>query len=157
MNQMDPAEATSVARAIQSIGTGKGIPIRLAVPGVPFGTRHYAIVPDDDRAPVVTYRNMTVLEPGSWRVTSLMTRAAYDEYREAENSGILNDDTIKALLIIGGVIVAAYAISTIVNSRRRQSGLGADLMPREAEGDLGAVQSARRAAAVVRHFLVSFY
>jgi len=49
---------------------GKGVPIRLTIPGLPFGARHYAILPDDDQAPVVIYRNMTALKLGSWRVTA---------------------------------------------------------------------------------------
>jgi hypothetical protein len=118
MRSLNPVQAASVARAIKSIGHGgKGVPIKLTVPGAPLGVRHYALVPaDNDQAPVVIYRSMTLLESGRWRVTSLMSRTDYEHVREAETSGLLDDDTVKALLVIGGIIVAGYALSRLGGS-----------------------------------------
>jgi enoyl-CoA hydratase/carnithine racemase len=112
MRQMTPAVAADVARAIQSIGRVEGEPIQLAVAGLPPGVRHYAKVPEgSSKAPVVIYRTMVPSEGGQWRVTSLMERATYDAYRKAERSGLLDDDMVKALLVVGGILVAAYLLT----------------------------------------------
>jgi hypothetical protein len=111
MHQLEPAIAEDVARAIQSIDAVQGEPIPLTVPGVPPGTEHFAIVPASEDAPVVIYRTMTENEPGRYRVTSLMDRAAYDAYRKAVKSGLLDDETLKALLVVGGILVAAYLLT----------------------------------------------
>jgi hypothetical protein len=111
MHQLEPAIAEDVARAIQSIDAVRGEPIPLTVPGVPPGSEHFAIVPASEDAPVVIYRTMTENEPGRYRVTSLMDRAAYDAYRKAVKSGLLDDETLKALLVVGGILVAAYLLT----------------------------------------------
>ena len=111
MHQLEPAIAEDVARAIQSIDAVQGEPIPLTVPGVPPGTEHFAIVPASEDAPVVIYRTMTENEPGRYRVTSLMDRSAYDAYRKAVKSGLLDDETLKALLVVGGILVAAYLLT----------------------------------------------
>lgn len=111
MRQLDPAIAEDVARAIQSIDAVQGDPIPLTVPGVPPGSEHFAIVPASENAPVVIYRTMTETEPGRYRVTSLMDRAAYDGYRNAVKSGVLDEDALKTLLIVGGILVAAYLLT----------------------------------------------
>lgn len=112
MRQMNPAIAADVARAIQSVGRIQGEPIQLAVAGAPSGVRHYAKVPEgSSEAPVVIYRTMAPGEGGQWRVTSLMERATYDAYRKAERSGLLDDETVKTLLVVGGILVAAYILT----------------------------------------------
>jgi hypothetical protein len=111
MRQLDTEDAAAVARAIQSIGRVDGEPIQLAFAGGPPGTQHFAIVPAGDASPVVIYRSMAPSEGGQYRVTSLMERATYDAYRKAQRSGLLDDENVKALLVVGGILVAAYLLT----------------------------------------------
>lgn len=63
-------------------------------------------------------------EPGTWRVTSLMPRAAYDEYRGSRENRILGNGNVKTLLIADGTILVAYAVSTITITTITNSGTG---------------------------------
>jgi len=57
-------DGTSATGTRQAIGKVQGEPIRIDVTDVPGGTSHYALTPDDDRAPVVIYRRAASLRCG---------------------------------------------------------------------------------------------
>jgi hypothetical protein len=112
-------QAESVARAI---GQAEGRPV--AIPqdapqenggngnGVGNGnSRQYlAMVPDDDHAPVVMYRQA---DDGGYLVTALVDRATYKTYAIAEQPGFLQSTTFKAT--VGAI--AATALGILLGSR----------------------------------------
>ena len=108
-------QAESVARAIAAIGQAEGKPV--AIPqdalqenGNGNGRQYLAMVPDDDRAPVVMYRET---DDGGYLVTALVDGATYKTYEIAEQPGFLQSTTFKAA--VGAV--AAAALGILVGSR----------------------------------------
>jgi hypothetical protein len=120
MRKLPPSQAASVARAIQAIGHIEGEPIRIEAEGVPAGASHFALTPDDDDAPIIIYRTVPPARGGKWRVTTLMRRADYREYREAERRGLLDDPTVKTIIKAAAIIAGAIAVSSIISSRSNQ-------------------------------------
>jgi hypothetical protein len=100
-------QAEAVARAIASIGQAEGKPV--AAPAV-NGRSYLAMVPDDDDAPVVMYRQA---EDNGYLVTALVDRATYKTYEIAEQPSFLQSATFKTA--VGAV--AAAAIGIILGSR----------------------------------------
>jgi hypothetical protein len=68
------------------------------------------MVPDDDHAPVVMYRDA---DDGGYLVTALVDRATYKTYEIAEQPGFLQSTTFKAA--VGAV--AATAVGILLGSR----------------------------------------
>lgn len=101
-------QAESVARAIVAIGQTPGKPV--AAPDG-NGRQYLAMVPDDDTAPVIMYREA---DDGGYLVTALVDRATYKTYEIAENGyGLLQSTTFKAT--VGAV--AAAVVGVILGSR----------------------------------------
>ena len=100
-------QAEAVARAIASIGHAEGRPV--VDPG-DNGKKYLAMVPDNDKAPVVMYRET---DDGGYLVTALVDRATYKTYEIAEQPSFLQSATFKAA--VGAV--AAAAIGVILGSR----------------------------------------
>jgi hypothetical protein len=98
MDGLPRPQAAAVARAIKAIGLVRGEPISIHLSDLPPGTKHYALTPDDDQAPIIIYRSIPQGERGEWRVTTLMSRDDYREYRQAERRGLLDDPVVKALI-----------------------------------------------------------
>lgn len=73
-------EAESVAHAIAAIGTAEGTPV--ASPNA-NGRQYMAMVPADEKAPVVVYR---AADDGGYLVTSLVDRGTYKAYDIAEHA-----------------------------------------------------------------------
>jgi hypothetical protein len=108
-------QGESVARAIASIGETPGNPVAAPEGAVAApegnGRQYLAMVPDDDSAPVVMYRES---DDGGYLVTALVDRDTYKTYEIAENGhGFLQSTTFKAT--VGAV--AAAAIGIILGSR----------------------------------------
>jgi hypothetical protein len=99
--------AESVARAIAAIGHTQGKPVEAPQEN---GRQYYAMVPDDDKAPVVMYREA---DDGGYLVTALVDRETYEPYEIAEQPGFLQSTTFKAAV---GAIAAA-ALGIILGSR----------------------------------------
>ena len=99
--------AESVARAIAAIGQTPGTPVEAPQGN---GRQYYAMVPDDDKAPVVMYREA---DDGGDLVTALVDRETYEPYEIAEQPGFLQSTTFKAA--VGAV--AAAALGIILGSR----------------------------------------
>jgi hypothetical protein len=114
MRELPPIQAASVVRAIHTIGEVGGEPIRFEAEGIPPGTSHFALAPDDDQAPVIIYRTVPG-ETGKWRVTTLLSRDDYREYREAERRGLLDDPTVQTLIKASAIIGAAVVGGMIAN------------------------------------------
>lgn len=118
MHELPPSQAATVARAIQAIGQVQGEPISINLTDLPPDTKHYALTPDDDQAPIIIYRS---IPPGErhakWRVTTLMNRDDYNEYRQAERRGLLDDPVVKALIKAGIAVGVALAINGIAGGR----------------------------------------
>ena len=93
LNKIRPAEAVAVNRAIDSIGTVTGR--RIDLPTAPSGTPYYALRTGNPDAPVVIYREMRKDEDGDYLVVSLMTPSQYRQQQEVEESGILDDPSIR--------------------------------------------------------------
>lgn len=106
-------EAESVARAIAAIGQTPGNPV-VAPNGNGNGKQYLAIVPDDDKAPVVMYRQS---DDNGYLVTALVDRDTYQTYEIAEQPSFLQSRTFKAA--VGAV--AAAAIGIILGSRAGRS------------------------------------
>lgn len=101
--------AESAARAIAAIGHVPGKPV--AVPEG-NGRQYLAMVPDDDSAPVVMYRES---DDGGYLVTALVDRDTYKTYEIAENGhSFLQSTTFKAAVgavaaAVVGVILGSHA------------------------------------------------
>jgi hypothetical protein len=109
-------QAESVARAIAAIGQTRGNPV-VAPNGNGNGKTYLAIVPGDDKAPVVMYRQS---DDNGYLVTALVDRDTYQTYEIAEQPSFLQSRTFKTAVSA----VAAAAIGIILGSRAgRSSGL----------------------------------
>ena len=106
-------QAESVARAIASIGEVPGNPVE-APNGHGNGRQYLAIVPDDEKAPVVMYR---AAEDKGYLVTALVDRDTYQTYEIAEQPSFMRSSTFRAA--VGAV--AAAAIGIILGSRAGRS------------------------------------
>lgn len=73
-------EAESVARAIAAIGKAEGTPV--ASPNA-NGRQYMAMVPADEKAPVVMYREA---DDGGYLVTTLIDRDIYKAHEIAEHT-----------------------------------------------------------------------
>jgi hypothetical protein len=116
LRELARPEAESVARAIAAIGHTPGNPV-VAPNGNGNGKNYLAIVPDDDKAPVVMYRHA---DDNGYLVTALVDRDTYQTYEIAEQPSFLQSRTFKTAVSA----VAAAAIGIILGSRAgRSSGL----------------------------------
>jgi hypothetical protein len=116
LRELARPEAESVARAIAAIGQTPGNPV-VAPNGNGNGKNYLAIVPDDDKAPVVMYRHA---DDNGYLVTALVDRDTYQTYEIAEQPSFLQSRTFKTAVSA----VAAAAIGIILGSRAgRSSGL----------------------------------
>jgi hypothetical protein len=102
-------QAESVARAIAAIGQVPGKPVAAPEGN---GRQYLALVPDDDSAPVVMYRES---DDGGYLVTALVDRDTYQTYEIAENGhSFLQSTTFKAAVgavaaAVVGAILGAHA------------------------------------------------
>lgn len=105
-----PEQAAAVAQGIQSVGQAKAVPIRIELAGGPAGAKYMALAPSDPDAPVIIYRQRIPGVDGGagWLVTSLLPRDEYQQYRQAERTGLLDDPLFQALMIAGGVALALW-------------------------------------------------
>jgi len=108
-------QAESVARAIASIGQVPGNPVE-SPNGNGNGKQYLALVPDDDMAPVVMYRES---EDNGYLVTALVDRETYQTYEITEQPSFLRSTTFRTA--VGAV--AAAAIGIILGSRAGRSAL----------------------------------
>jgi hypothetical protein len=106
-------QAEAVARAIAAIGTTEGKKV-VAPPAADNGRQYYAMVPDQDDAPVVMYRPA---DDSGYLVTALVDRETYKTYEIAEQPGFLQSTTFKTA--VGAV--AAAALGIILGSRSGKS------------------------------------
>jgi hypothetical protein len=108
-------QAESVARAIAAIGQAPGKPVAAPEGN---GRQYLAMVPDEDAAPVVMYRES---DDGGYLVTALVDRDTYKTYEIAENGhGLLQSTTFKTM--VGAV--AAAVMGVILRSRAGRSSFG---------------------------------
>jgi hypothetical protein len=114
MRKLPPSQAAAVARAVQSIGQAKGKPIRIEAAGTPPDANYFTLDTDDAEAPVIIYRTIPPGGDGKWRVTALMSREDYREYREAERRGLLDDPTVKTIIRAAAIIAGAIAVGSII-------------------------------------------
>jgi hypothetical protein len=110
LGRLPDAQAKAVAKAIARISSGAGTPLRIQPPSMPSGS-YRAVVPDNDEAPVVIYRELGRAEGGGYLVTSLTSRSDYEGYQRADRSGFLDSDAGRAL-ISGVTSGVAGTIST---------------------------------------------
>lgn len=113
LHKLARPQAESVARAIAAIGQVPGNPIE-APNGNGNGRQYLAIVPDDEKAPVVMYRQS---DDTGYLVTALVDRDTYQTYEIAEQPSFLRSNTFRTA--VGAV--AAAAIGIILGSRARRS------------------------------------
>ena len=113
LHKLARPQAESVARAIASIGQVPGNPVE-APNGNGNGRQYLAIVPDDDTAPVVMYRES---EDNGYLVTALVDRDTYQTYEITEQPGFLRSTTFRTA--VGAV--AAAALGIILGSRAGRS------------------------------------
>jgi hypothetical protein len=102
LHELARPQAESVARAIAAIGQIPGRPVEAPQEN---GRQYYAMVPDDDKAPVPMYR---AADDGGYLVTALVDRETYKTYEIAEQPGFLQSTTFKAA--VGAVAAAALGI-----------------------------------------------
>jgi hypothetical protein len=107
LRELARPQAEAVARAIAAVGQTAGKPVDAPQEN---GRQYYAMVPDDDKAPVVMYREA---DDGGYLVTALVDRDTYQTYEIAEQPGFLQSTTFKAAV---GAIAAA-AVGIILGSR----------------------------------------
>ncbi len=111
LHKLARPQAESVARAIAAIGQVPGKPIEAPNGN---GRQYLAAVPDDEKAPVVMYRES---EDHGYLVTALVDRDTYQTYEIAEQPSFLRSNTFRTA--VGAV--AAAAIGIILGSRARRS------------------------------------
>jgi hypothetical protein len=111
LRELARPQAEAVARAIAAIGTTEG---KKVVAPAENGRQYYAMVPDDDSAPVVMYR---AADDSGYLVTALVDRDTYKTYEIAEQPGFLQSTTFKTA--VGAV--AAAALGIILGSRSGKS------------------------------------
>lgn len=109
LHELARPQAESVARAIAAIGQVPGKPVE-APNGNGNGRQYLAMVPGDDKAPVVMYRQS---EDYGYLVTALVDRDTYQTYEIAEQPGFLRSTTFRTAV---GAVTAA-AIGIILGSR----------------------------------------
>lgn len=109
LHELARPRAESVARAIAAIGQTPGKPVE-APNGNGNGRQYLAMVPDDDTAPVVMYRQS---EDNGYLVTALVDRDTYQTYEITEQPSFLRSNTFKTAVSA----VAAAAIGIILGSR----------------------------------------
>jgi len=107
LHELARPQAEAVAHAIAAIGQTEGKPVAAPAGN---GRSYLAMVPDDDDAPVVMYRQA---EDNGYLVTALVDRATYKTYEIAEQPSFLQSATFKTA--VGAV--AAAAIGIILGSR----------------------------------------
>lgn len=113
LRELARPQAESVARAIAAIGQAEGKQVAIpqdAQQENGNGRQYLAMVPDDDHAPVVMYREA---DDGGYLVTALVDRATYKTYEIAEQPGFLQSTTFKAA--VGAA--AATALGILLGSR----------------------------------------
>jgi len=116
LHKLARPQAKSVARAIAAIGHTPGNPV-VAPNGSGTGRQYLALAPDDEKAPVVMYRQA---DDKGYLVTALVDRDTYQTYEIAEQPSFLQSRTFKTAVSA----VAAAAIGIILGSRAgRSSGL----------------------------------
>jgi hypothetical protein len=94
-------QQAAVARAIRSIGTAIGVPLK---PTGDDGKQYLVMVPDHDQAPVIIYRQ---LDEGGYLVTGLSDRDTFDTYERADQPSLFDSPLWKALLSgAAGVVLA---------------------------------------------------
>ena len=113
LHKLARPQAESVARAIAAIGQTPGNPV-VAPNGNGNGKNYLALVPDDDKAPVVMYRQA---DDNGYLVTALVDRDTYQTYEIAEQPSFLQSRTFKTAVSA----VAAAAIGIILGSRAGRS------------------------------------
>ena len=113
LRELARPQAESVARAIAAIGQTPGNPV-VAPNGNGNGKQYLALVPDDDKAPVVMYRQS---DDNGYLVTALVDRDTYQTYEIAEQPSFLSSRTFKTAVSA----VAAAAIGIILGSRAGRS------------------------------------
>jgi hypothetical protein len=117
LHKLARPQAESVARAIASIGRVPGNPVEAPNGnGNGNGRQYLAIVPDDEMAPVVMYRES---EDNGYLVTALVDRDTYQTYEITEQPSFLRSTTFRTA--VGAV--AAAAIGIILGSRAGRSSL----------------------------------
>lgn len=109
----DPEQAAVVAKAIQSVGQAKAVPIRIDLAGGPAGAKYMALAPSDPDAPVIIFRERIPGVDGGagWLVTSLLPRDEYQQYRQAESTGLLDDPVFQSLMLLGGAALVVWLAS----------------------------------------------
>lgn len=116
LHGLERPQAESVARAIAAIGQTEGKPVA-SPPDADNGRKYFAMVPDDEAAPVVMYRQA---EGNGYLVTALVDRATYKTYEIAERPGFLQSNSFKT----AAAAVVAAAIGVILGSRAGRSSYG---------------------------------
>ena len=102
LHELARPQAESAARAIAAIGQTAGKPVEAPQGN---GRQYYAMVPDDDKAPVVMYREA---DDGGYLVTALVDRDTYETYEIAEQPGFLQSNSFK--VAVGAIAAAALGI-----------------------------------------------
>ncbi len=107
-------QAAAVARAVRRIGITEGVPL----PGNE-GKHYMVMVPDDDHAPVVIYRQLPPIEGGGYLVTALSDRATFNAYDGSEQSAFLDTPAGRALLALAGIAAAVIGLRAASRSGGR--------------------------------------
>jgi hypothetical protein len=115
LRELARPQAESVARAIAAIGQTEGRPVTIPPDaqqenGNGNGRQYLAMVPDDDHAPVVMYRDA---DDGGYLVTALVDRGTYKTYEIADQPGFLQSATFKTAV----ATAAATALGILLGSR----------------------------------------
>ncbi len=113
LRELARPQAEAVARAIAAVGQTAGKPVDAPQEN---GRQYYAMVPDDDKAPVVMYREA---DDGGYLVTALVDRDTYQTYEIAEQPGFLQSTSFKAA--VGAVAAAALGIILGARTVRKPS------------------------------------
>jgi len=114
LHELARPQAESVARAIAAIGQTEGKPVAAPEGN---GRQYLAMVPDDDEAPVVMYREA---DDGGYLVTNLVDRATYKTYEIAGRPSFLQSNSFKT----AAAAVVAAAIGVILGSRAGKPSYG---------------------------------
>jgi len=105
LKALPPRLAESVARAIERIGKQVGEPFE--PPDGPAGVRYMAMIPDDDTAPVVVYKETD----NGYLVTGLSKREAYNTYTRADQPAFFDTSTGKAILPAAAAVGLGVLVS----------------------------------------------
>lgn len=107
----DPGEGAALRRYINSIPQAVGTPVD--IPGAPPGTQYLAIVPEESELPVIVYRPALPDEQGEWLVTALLPRETYQQQKQAEKRGLLQNDTVRAGILAAALAAAGIAVGIL--------------------------------------------